>query len=172
MKSQGKKIKNDLEKLLNLGIGLLRIGEQSFKTSVKSIVESLENIKEKGALDNSKEAQGTRATLEKSIQGIENISNQLQKNLNKINTEIYSVYKKVANPLESALGKEDAEKIKKKLAQIYDKTLAKKQDIQKSAISSIEKRKISAGAKNQSSAKNANKKGSVKKATASKKSSN
>ena len=139
MTTSAKSIKEELEKLLNLSIGLIRTGEQSFKTSVKSILASLENIKEKGAVDNSQEAKNIKEALEKSIVGIEHFSDQVQINFQKITTEFQSIYSQVSDRLEGFLGKDEHDKIKKKIVDFYESTQSKTQEIHKNALNLLDR---------------------------------
>lgn len=121
-------IEENLKNILNFGIGLLRTGEESLQTGLRTLLSGFEDLKQRGLQDNSQGAEKLRELLQNSLRNIEKLSTQAQENMNRVTAEAQKSYEKILKQAKSLLGEEQYAKLDAKLQETYSQTKKKAEE--------------------------------------------
>ncbi len=99
-------LEKNLQDILNAGIGLFKAGEQNFQTAIQAVTKAFEELKTKGAADNSEAAQKIREVLDNTIKGLNDVAGQAQENFNRVLAEAQKNYTQVLEQLKTVVGEE------------------------------------------------------------------
>lgn len=99
-------IEKNLQDILNAGIGLFKAGEGNFKTAFANLEKTFEDLKQKGAADQSQSAVKLREALENSIRGVKDVQSKAETNFTAIMGEAQKSYAQVLEQVKNVVGEE------------------------------------------------------------------
>lgn len=99
-------LEKNIQDILNAGIGLFKVGEQNFQTAIQAVTKTFEELKTKGASDNSEAAQKIREVLDNTIKGLNDVSSKAQENFNTLMAEAQKNYAQLTEQLKTVVGEE------------------------------------------------------------------
>lgn len=99
-------IEKNLQDILNAGIGLFKSGEENFKTAVVNLEKAFNDMKSKGAADNSDAAIKIREILENTLRSAKDVQAKAEQNLNVFMTEAQKNYGQVLEQVKKVVGEE------------------------------------------------------------------
>lgn len=99
-------LEKNIQDILNAGIGLFKVGEQNFQTAIQAITKAFEDLKSKGAADNSEAAQKVREVLDNTIKGLNDVASQAQANFERVLSEAQKNYTQVLDQLKTVVGED------------------------------------------------------------------
>lgn len=99
-------LEQNIQDILNAGIGLFKAGEESLQSALGAVQSAFEDLKTKGATDESDVALKIREVLDNSIKGVQEISSQAEANLNKVVSEAQKNYAQVLDQAKQLVGDE------------------------------------------------------------------
>ena len=126
-------IENTLKDVLNVGIGLLRVGEENLQAGLKSVVTQFDTLKDKGSADSSASAQKLREVLDNSVQNIKSLSAQAEENFSRISREVQKGYEKTFEGIRSTIGEEQYAKLSNSINEVRSAIQERTEAVQKNA---------------------------------------
>ncbi len=99
-------IEKNLQDVLNAGIGLFKSGEENFKTAVANLEKTFNDMKNKGASDNSDAAIKIREILENTLRSAKDVQAKAEQNLNVFMAEAQKNYAQVLEQVKTVVGEE------------------------------------------------------------------
>lgn len=95
-----------LQDLVNAGIGLYKAGEENLQGFLSTLQKSFEELKSKGAQDSSETAVKLRDSLDQTIKGVKDVSEKAEGNLKAVLDEAQKNYSQVFEQIKSFVGEE------------------------------------------------------------------
>lgn len=111
-------LEKNLQDILNAGIGLLKAGEENFSTALKNVEKVFNELKTKGATDNSEAAVKIREVLENTIRGVKEVSGKAESNFNLVLSEAQKNYAQVLEQIKKVVGDERIKDLNSKIEEL------------------------------------------------------
>ena len=99
-------LEKNLQDILNAGLGLFKMGEENFQSALKAVEKTFEDLKGRGASDNSEAAQKIREVLDNTIKGVKDVQTQAEQNFNRVLAEAEKNYSQVLEQVRGVVGEE------------------------------------------------------------------
>ncbi len=107
-----------LQDILNAGIALFRAGEGTVQNAVKEVQRTFEQLKEKGAQDNSDQAVKLRKTLDDIVHQTAGLSSKAGTAYADALAQIEQLYKSVADQIQKLVPPERINEVKDKIEEL------------------------------------------------------
>ena len=127
------KVEKILQDVLNAGIALFRAGEDSVATAVADVKKTFEELKTKGAADNSESAVKLRKILDDIVKQAGDLSNKASSTYEDTVKQLQDLYAKASAEIEKIVPKEQLEQIKAKVDELSKAIQAKVEEVTKTA---------------------------------------
>jgi predicted RNA-binding Zn ribbon-like protein len=105
-KSEKTMIEKNLQDVLNAGIGLFKSSEENFKVAVSNLEKTFNDMRNKGAADNSDAAIKIREILENTLRSAKDVQAKAEQNLNVFMAEAQKNYTQVLEQVKKVVGEE------------------------------------------------------------------
>jgi predicted RNA-binding Zn ribbon-like protein len=105
-KSEKTMIEKNLQDVLNAGIGLFKSSEENFKVAVSNLEKTFNDMRNKGAADNSDAAIKIREILENTLRSAKDVQAKAEQNLNVFMAEAQKNYSQVLEQVKKVVGEE------------------------------------------------------------------
>ncbi|HMU85289.1 MAG TPA: hypothetical protein PKE49_09365 [Leptospiraceae bacterium] len=99
-------IEKNLQDVLNAGIGLFKSSEENFKVAVSNLEKTFNDMRNKGAADNSDAAIKIREILENTLRSAKDVQAKAEQNLNVFMAEAQKNYSQVLEQVKKVVGEE------------------------------------------------------------------
>ncbi|MCB1174873.1 MAG: YtxH domain-containing protein [Leptospiraceae bacterium] len=99
-------IEKSIQDILNASIGLFKAGEENLQSALSAVQTAFEDLKTKGASDSSEVAGKLREVLDNSIKNVQDVSTQVEDNMNKILEEARKSYDQIIEQAKQLIGDE------------------------------------------------------------------
>lgn len=123
-------LEKNIQDILNAGIGLFKAGEENFKSALANVEKSFEEMKSKGATDNSEAAVKIREVLDNTIRSIKDVSERADSTFATVVAEAQKNYEQVLVQLKGVLGEERMRDLNSKIEELTDYLKKTAADIQ------------------------------------------
>lgn len=107
-----------LNDLLNVGIGFFKASEESVKKAVNEFEKIYEELKQKGASENSELVANLRKNLDDIVKQLNELNTKANQTFTDISKQINENYQKIAQEIEKLVPKEQLEQFKSKLEEL------------------------------------------------------
>lgn len=107
-----------LNDLLNVGIGFFKASEESVKKAVNEFEKIYEELKQKGASENSELVANLRKNLDDIVKQLNELNTKANQTFTDISKQINENYQKIAQEIEKLVPKEQLEQFKAKLEEL------------------------------------------------------
>ncbi len=104
-------VEQSIKNILDVGIGLLKVGEEGLKLGLKQLVSSFEELKLKGEADTSEGAQKVREVLHNTLSTVQQVSDTAEKEFQRLSEQAQKGYEQALLALKSVLGEEQYQKL-------------------------------------------------------------
>lgn len=117
-------LEKTIQDILNAGIGLFKASEENFNQALAQVEKVFEELRTKGASDQSEAAIKIREVLENTIKGVKDISSQAETNFTRVLEEAQKNYAQVLDQIQAAVGEERIKDMSAKIEELsgYIKT--------------------------------------------------
>ena len=117
-------LEKTIQDILNAGIGLFKASEENFNQALGQVEKVFEELRTKGASDNSEAAVKIREVLENTIKGVKDISSQAESNFSNILEEAQKNYAQVLEQIQATVGEDRIKDMSSKIEELssYIKT--------------------------------------------------
>lgn len=112
------KVEKILHDILNAGIALFRAGEGSVASAIADVKKTFEELKTKGAADNSEAAVKLRKTLDDIVKQASELNNKASSTYEESVKQLQDLYAKASAEIEKIVPKEQLEQIKSKIEEL------------------------------------------------------
>lgn len=116
-----------LHDVLNAGIALFRSGEDSVNKAVSDIQKTFDELKSRGAADNSEPAQKLRKNLDDIVQQTNNLSSQAGSTYNETLVKIDELYQNAMTEIQKIVPEDKVNEFKDKIDEL-NKTIRERVD--------------------------------------------
>ncbi len=113
-------MEKQIQDILNAGIGLFKAGEANFKQAFETVEKTFEDLKTRGAADNSEAAVKIREVLDNTIKSIKGVSDQAGSNFNLIVEEAQKNYAQVLEQIKTFVGEERIRDLNSKIEELTE----------------------------------------------------
>ncbi len=118
-------LQKTLHDLLNAGIGFFKASEENVKKAINEFEKVYDELKTKGATENSEIVANLRKSLDDIVNQINALNSKANQTFEEISRQINENYQKIAQEIEKLVPKEQLEQIKAKLEEL-NKTVQSK----------------------------------------------
>ena len=125
------KVEKILQDVLNAGIALFRAGEGSVATAVADVKKTFEELKTKGAADNSESAVKLRKILDDIVKQAGDLNNKASGTYGDSVKQLQDLYAKASAEIEKIVPKEQLEQVKGKVDELSKAIQAKVEEVTK-----------------------------------------
>jgi len=112
-------LQKTLHDLLNAGIGFFRASEENVKKALSEIEKVYDELKQKGAAENSELVVNLRKSLDDIVKQVEDLNSKANQTFEEVSKQINENYQKIAQEIEKIVPKEQLEQFKAKLDELY-----------------------------------------------------
>ena len=113
-------VDTQIHDILNAGIGLFKAGEENFKSALENVEKTFEDLKSKGALDNSEAAVKIREVMENTINSITEVYDKAGSNFGMIIEEAQKNYAQVLEQIQNFVGEERIRDVNSKIEELAE----------------------------------------------------
>lgn len=124
-------LQKTLQDLLNAGIGFFRASEESIKKAINEFEKVYDELKQKGAAENSEIVANLRKSLDDIVKQIQDLNSKANQTFEEVSKQINENYQKIAQEIEKLVPKEQVEQIKSKLDELNNAVKAKIEELSK-----------------------------------------
>lgn len=107
-----------LNDLLNVGIGFFKASEENVKKAVNEFEKIYEELKQKGASENSEVVVNLRKNLDDIVKQLNELNSKANQTFSDVSKQINENYQKIAQEIEKLVPKEQLEQFKAKLEEL------------------------------------------------------
>lgn len=111
-------MENTVKEIVNLGIGLYRVGEESVQVSLTNAGSFFNEIKFKGETNNSEQANQLRELLGKAIRDLSEIENNAKTSYEELSANLSAKYNEIANQIDGSIPESLKENIQAAIEQV------------------------------------------------------
>ena len=117
-------LEKTIQDILNAGIGLFKASEENFTQALGQVEKIFEELRDKGASDQSESAVKIREVLENTIKGVKELSGQAEVNFNRVLEEAQKNYAQVLEQIQQVAADERIKDLNSKIEELsgYIKT--------------------------------------------------
>ena len=126
-------IEKSLQDVLNAALGLLKESEKGFQAALESVGKAFEDLKTRGAEDNSEAAQKMREALDNTLRGVRDVSSAASENLNKVMEEARKNYAQILEQARTVVGEERIRDLNTRFDELAQFVQAKSDDVSQAA---------------------------------------
>lgn len=112
------KLQTTLNDLLNVGIGFFKASEENVKKAVSEIERIYEDLKQKGASENSEIVANLRKNLDNIVNQLNDLNSKANQTFEDVSKQINENYQKIAQEIEKIVPKEQLDQFKTKLEEL------------------------------------------------------
>lgn len=124
-------LQKTLQDLLNAGIGFFRASEESIKKAVGEFEKVYDELKQKGATENSEIVANLRKSLDDIVKQIQDLNSKANQTFEDVSKQINENYQKIAQEIEKLVPKDQLDQIKSKLDELNSTVQAKIEELAK-----------------------------------------
>lgn len=126
------KVEKILHDILNAGIALFRAGEGSIASAVADVQKTFEELKTKGAADNSESAEKLRKILDDIVKQAAELNNKASSTYGESLKQLQDLYAKASAEIEKIVPKDQLDQVKGKVEELSKAIQAKVDELTKS----------------------------------------
>ncbi len=117
-------LEKTIQDILNAGIGFFKASEENLSQALTQVEKVFEELRTRGASDQSEAAVKIREVLENTIKGVKDISSQAENNFGRVLEEAQKNYSQVLEQIQKAVGEERINDLNSKIDELsgYIKT--------------------------------------------------
>ncbi|MFN3604391.1 MAG: phasin-related domain-containing protein [Leptonema sp. (in: bacteria)] len=111
-------LQKTLNDLLNVGIGFFKASEENVKKAMSEFEKIYEDLKQKGATENSELVSNLRKNLDDIVKQLNELNSKANQTFSDVSKQINQNYQKLAQEIEKIVPKEQLEQFKAKLEEL------------------------------------------------------